>query len=501
MKKFIKLDKNFQENFLIFIFFLISFFIFISKLDYHYIFTDEILYYQKGVDMLEGIFDNTLQVPPLQKYIAGISFKVFNPDLFLMRLPFAILGFLSSIIIFYIVKKQTNLYYGFLASSLYLFSKVIFDSSRMMMLEPVLHFFWLLFIFYFYKIYSEKNQNNINFKYYLISGFLLGLALATKITSILLIFLVITVFIIKSREERVDFTILLKNFLALFGFSLITLFIFYLPQLYYSGIWNTVKDTLKDILAVYLDKSSEGKDHVINGQVYVISPWWFYFEAQIKNDGVYVFLFKYLFGIFAIFSRNKFSTFWGILFFLSFAFHQFSGVKNVRYISTFEIPLIMLSVWGLYYFLNNILKIRESFQKIIIVITIFISFINISTYLINLKHTEYLGVFNFFKKETDNFQIKKRIFIFGSIRTLKYYTKLLPEERYLTYKRQYNIYCPEFNEYSYFAFDKEELIKDPENDLYRFVNSYIDNFEIVTEIEDMIVYKKVKEFDYTEFCQ
>jgi len=84
---------------------------------------------------------------------------------------------------------------------------------------------------------------------------------------------------------------------------------------------------------------------------------------------------------------------------------------------------------------------------------------------------------------------------------LKYYTKLLPEERFLTYKRQYNIYCPEFNEYSYFAFDREELIKDPENDLYRFVNTYIDNFERVSEIDDMIVYKKISEFNYSEFCK
>jgi 4-amino-4-deoxy-L-arabinose transferase-like glycosyltransferase len=501
MKKFIKLDKNFQENFLIFIFFLISFFIFISKLDYHYIFTDEILYYQKGVDMLEGIFDNTLQVPPLQKYIAGISFKVFNPDLFLMRLPFAILGFLSSIIIFYIVKKQTNLYYGFLASSLYLFSKVIFDSSRMMMLEPVLHFFWLLFMLFIYKIYSTKYNQKFEIWYYLACGLSLGLALATKITSIILLALIFLLFLIKAFEKNEDITNLIKKFSLTCVSSFAVLFVFYLPQIYLTGLWETIVKTFNQIIDVYLDKSVEGKEHVIYNQIFTFSPWWFYFEAQIKNDGTFITFFKYFFGVFAIFTRNKFSVLWGLLFILSFSFHQFSGIKNIRYISSFEIPLIVLSVWGLYYLLNNLYNVNPKFQKIFIIFIILTTFLNLYTYIISLKHTEYLGVFNYFKNETNNFKEWKRIYFFGSIRTLKYYKKLLPNEHMLTFRRDYEIFCPEFFEYTYFAFDKEDLLKNPDNELYRFVSTHIDNFERVSEIEDMLLFLKVKEFTYVGFCK
>lgn len=485
-----------KENLLAILLFSVGLFFYLTKLDYHYFFTDEILYYQKGEDMLVGIFDNTLQVPPLQKYIAGISYKMFNPDLYLMRLIFAIFGFSVSIVIFYIVKRELGIYYGILASFLYLFSKIIFDSSRMMMLEPVLHLTWVLFLYLFYNTLSKKDS-----KLFIISGIFLGLALVTKVTSLLLILLV-SVYFIKdllnlSKESKKVF----RLYFLMLSTSLLVVFIFYLPQLYFSGILNTIKDTVKDLLGVYFDKSVEGKLHVVNGNLYTISPWWFYFDAQFKNDGIFLTTFKYVFGIIALFSKNKFAYFWALVFILSFSFHQLSGVKNVRYISTFEIPLIILSVYGFYYLLRSINKKFKVIKVILLVIIVSYSLINMSVYLLNLKHTEYLGLFNYFKNETENFQIKKRIFVFGSIRTLKYYTKLLPEERFLTYKREYNIYCPEFNEYSYFAFDKEELIKNPENNLYLFVNTYIDNFEKVNEVEDMIVYKKIREFNYSEFCK
>ena len=506
MRKFFHLKNSIFENKFLISFFLISFILYFIKLDYHYFFTDEILYYQKGVDMLDGIFDNTLQVPPFQKYLAGISFLLFNPDLFLMRVPFAVFGFACSIVIFMIVKKETNVFYGILASSLYLFGKIIFDSSRMMMLEPVLHFFWLLFLYFFYStisnnIYTDKDLRNGVSKSFILAGLFLGLSFATKVTSILLLLLIFAVFVLKYRENKKIPKVLIKNYILMLVVGFFTLFVFYIPQLYYSGIWNSIKDTIKDLIEVYFSKSTEGKEHVINGEVYVKSPWWFYFDAQVRNDGILITAFKYIFGLIAIVSRNKFAYFWGIVFILTFSFHQLSGVKNTRYISTFEIPLIVLSSYGFFYLLNSILKVREVLQKFIIGLIVLLSLLNIANYLTKLKHTEYLGVFNYFKKETSDFQIKKRIFVFGSIRTLKYYTKLLPEERFLTYKRQYNIYCPEFNEYTYFAFDREELIKDPENDLYRFVNTYIDNFERVSEIDDMIVYKKISEFNYSEFCK
>ena len=485
-----------KENLLAILLFSVGLFFYLTKLDYHYFFTDEILYYQKGEDMLVGIFDNTLQVPPLQKYIAGISYNMFNPDLYLMRLIFAFFGFSVSIVIFYIVKRELGIYYGILASFLYLFSKIIFDSSRMMMLEPVLHLTWVLFLYLFYNTLSRKDS-----KIFIISGIFLGLALVTKVTSLLLILFVSVYFIKDLLNLRKESKKVFRLYFLMLSTALLVVFIFYLPQLYFSGILNTLKDTVKDLIGVYFDKSVEGKLHVVNGNLYTISPWWFYFDAQFKNDGMFVTTFKYVFGIIALFSKNKFAYFWALVFILSFSFHQFSGVKNVRYISTFEIPLIILSVYGFYYVFRSINKKFNVIKIILLIIIVSYSLINVSVYLLNLKHTEYLGLFNYFKNETENFQIKKRIFVFGSIRTLKYYTKLLPEERFLTYKREYNIYCPEFNEYSYFAFDKEELIKNPENNLYLFVNTYIDNFEKVNEIEDMIVYKKIREFNYSEFCK
>jgi len=63
--------------------------LFTYKLDYHYFFTDEILYVQRGIEQFSGIFGDTLQVPPLPKYFAGLLYKIVGNNLGLLRLPYA----------------------------------------------------------------------------------------------------------------------------------------------------------------------------------------------------------------------------------------------------------------------------------------------------------------------------------------------------------------------------------------------------------------------------
>ena len=80
-------------------------FLFLYKLNYEFFFTDEILYLNSGIEYLRGEFTLSIQAPFIGKYIAGIASLFSQRDLFVLRLPFAILGIISAAVVYFIIKK------------------------------------------------------------------------------------------------------------------------------------------------------------------------------------------------------------------------------------------------------------------------------------------------------------------------------------------------------------------------------------------------------------
>ena len=139
-----------------------------------------------------------------------------------------------------------------------------------------------------------------------------------------------------------------------------------------------------------------------------------------------------------------------------------------------------------------------SFNSFFILAILLFNHIN---YISNLKPTEYLGLWQYFKKETADFTEYKRLYVFGSVRSMKWYRDMVPDESMFLYRRDYYAMCPEFDTFDYFAFDKEELLKDPENFLHKFVLANGKNFKQVYEVEDMYVYKKQQAFESALDCE
>ncbi len=466
---------------------------FLYKLDYHYFFTDEILYANRGSELLRGEFSGSLQVPPLPKYLAGVMLNFFDHNTFALRMPYALIGVISSFLVYFILKKEFGKNWGLVGAVLFATSRTIFDSTRMVMLEPLLHLFWLLFNVYFYRTFFYATKKD-----YVLTGIFFGLSIATKVTSLILIPFLALGFLYSVYVKNQTVSYALKNYMLIACFGFISVLVTYLHHFFSSGIWVAVEGTLRALKEVYFTKSEEGKLHVIGENLYVKSPWWAYVYYYVDHNGVLRPVLYALFALVAIASRSFFVLYWGTFCLFMFVFHQFSGVKNARYISSFEIPLLMLVIAGIYYAYSKISQ-QRAFTAVLLLVLGLMIFKHVN-YLNNLKPTEYLGLWQYFKTETTNFTQYKRLYVFGSVRSMKWYRDLVPNKSMFLYRRDYDVMCPEFDTFDYFAFDKEELLKDPENFLYRYITANGKNFRLVSEIEDMYVYKKQQVFDSVLDC-
>ena len=474
------------------VFALVAFFFF-YKLDYAYFFTDEILYVQRGAEHLLGIYTDTLQVPLLPKYLAGIVYRFVGQDAFLLRAPFALMGVITAFLIYLILKREFGEKFGLAGVLLFVTSRIIIESTRMVMLEPMMHLFWLAFHYFYYQTFSSTNR-----RIFLLAGVFLGLSLSVKISAFVLlpfIFLCFTAQIVHNNSNRSQ---IVKNHILMLVASLLSAAMWYIHFFYKLGVVKGVVDTLRAVKDTYFLKSETGKTHVIGTTIYEYSPWWTYFYYHVFYNGWLRSVVYMLFAPLSLFSRDRFAYYWGTFLLLVFSFHQMSGVKNFRYISSIEIPIIMLTVSGFVYLYSK--QRIKKYVLILLAILLSLSVGRQMQYLVNLEPTEYLGLFNYFKKETNNFTENKRLIAFGSVRSMKWYREQVPNEDMFIYRKDYHIICPELPAFEYFAFDKEEILKDPTNFLYSYVRSNKANFQQIHEVKDMLIYKRLRQFDSLVSC-
>lgn len=467
--------------------------LFVIKLDRYYFFTDEILYVQKGIEHFQGNYTGTLQVPPLPKYFAGLMFNLSGGDLGLMRLPYALMSVSTAYLVFVVLKRQFNSLYGLVGVLLFVSSRIIFDASRMVMLEPLMHLFWMLFLYFYYETFFKNTK-----KLYLLSGIFLGLSLSIKITSLSLLPFVGLGFLYKLLQKPQEKKLLVLNYLSMLMASTIPILLGYFHFFYKSGIITSVRTTFDAVRETYVTKSAEGKVHVIDGIVYEKSPWWTYISYYIKVNGLFRLFVITILSLVSMLKKNFFVYYWGAFFALVLIFHQISGVKNVRYVSSIEIPLIILAVAGLNYVFTKFKKTKGLLFATVFVIMFFV-FTQVA-YITSLGYTEYEGLYRYFKNETKEFTEYKRMFVFGSVRSLKYYRELVPDAGMLLWRRDYEVMCPEFDSFDYFAFDKEELLKNPDNFMYLYVKANIEDFVQVPQILDMHVFKRIRSFESRIKC-
>lgn len=275
--------------------------------------------------------------PPLFFWIQNLSLKIFGENTLALRLPSALLGTMSVLLIYFITKKITNEFLAIIISLFASTNPYLVWVSRLGLQESTTIFFMLLAIFFF--LHSEKNQKN-----YFFFGISLGLAVLTKYTSFILLPLILT-YIYFNRDKK----FFQKNYLWI-GF-LLSLIIFS-PVIIYNimllktfGHFDFQFSSLAGKVPEYW-KIQPGKTEFTN-----LPEKFFFFFKNLQNGlspAFYYFSFLSLLALIISSLKKKNSQKLIILisFFWFFAMYLVIGPSQ-RFLSLISPILIILTVYGI----------------------------------------------------------------------------------------------------------------------------------------------------------
>lgn len=446
-------------------------FVLLYKLDAHYMFTDEVLYVQAGREYIKGDYTLNLQHPLVGKYISSITSN-FSNDVFLLRLPFALIGVVSAYLVFKILSTYYNFELALLGLLVHFSLPFLSYTNRSVLLESPMYLFWLIFSYFVLKF-----SKTTNFKYFYLAAVSLGLCFSTKYTSIVLLPGLAYMFFINKKRIGIKHVI---------TFILIAIFVYFLHYIHLFieyGPYHFV-NVLRPIKDIFIKRNFEGKLQVINGIVYKSSPWWFYFYYIKSFYNPLLFL-----GLIGVASfgvlRNPLNynvRYWFLLTIFAFIFIQSLPLKNYRYLSSIELPLIFLFIEGVKGFYDK----YKAFYILCLVTVIFAGIFASMGREPNSYHKAYL----YLSKKTNNFSNNERVLIFGSFRSARWYFTG-PNDIVVVRKDLEPLQDELFKfNFNYILVDEVEKAKYPNNILFIFLDSN-DLFYRKTHFDNLTLYELV----------
>ena len=272
--------------------------------------------------------------PPLFFWTVNLStFFLGQNNEFTNRFPSALAGFITFLLLFFFGKRLLGMRAGFL-SSLILATCFLFPQlSRWMMLDSLFTLFFLLSLFYFYLGYEEEESRR---KYYLISGFFMGLGVLTKGPIGYLPVPTFLIFTLFQKEIRKFWN---RSLLWCCFLSVILVLIWWLPACWMGG---------KDYIYWLLFKQAVGT-YMEGGTHFHPEPFYFYFfRFPLEFFPWIVFLpTAFVFGLRKKFGKRKEFVFLSIWFIFIFLFFTLSRGKKDNYLFPLY-PAAALMVGGLW---------------------------------------------------------------------------------------------------------------------------------------------------------
>ncbi|MEC8286319.1 MAG: glycosyltransferase family 39 protein, partial [Bacteroidota bacterium] len=164
-------------------------------------------------------FEPFHEKPPFFFWLQALSMKVFGINAFAARLPNALLGVLTPIILFAMGCKVKNSSFGILWSLVYMLGILPSLYFRTGIIDPYFNLFIFTSIYFGYLyISTEEVKNKIHL---VLSGLFAGLALITKGPVAVLIISIVFIFLVIIRRLKIDIISILIFFTTILGCSLI----------------------------------------------------------------------------------------------------------------------------------------------------------------------------------------------------------------------------------------------------------------------------------------
>ncbi len=326
---------------LISITFAYSFFNFFFNLEAESFYYDEVVYSLSGLEYLQGDFTRNWEHPFLGKYLMGLSLHLFGKSDFSARLPSALFGFLTGIVIYLFAKEITNRWYALVAVCLWSTSPIVLWVSRRAILDAPFVFFFTLSWYLFWRFFQTKRTRHA-----LLGGIALGLAAATKIVGLMLLPILFLYLVFPGIRDKgfLRPAVLGKLILALATAALLFLLI-------YTPVLDRLGPISRTMNEHWQWEQRTGHREVVNGVIYDKQPWWTYLYWYWRGYPPY--LLNYTPGIlallglalgFALVRGEDIDIFLLLSFLLPFCYLSFYlSFKMFRYADILEPALAMLA--------------------------------------------------------------------------------------------------------------------------------------------------------------
>ncbi|MFH1295084.1 MAG: glycosyltransferase family 39 protein [bacterium] len=426
-----------------------------------YLFTDEILYVQAGQEYKQADYSLNLQHPLLGKYVSALSSGSAVTDVFRLRLPFAVLGVLSGLVVFAIARRELGFYWGILGFLLYTSLPFLHDTNRAVLLESPMHFFWLLFSYFLFLFYRSHQQIHLS-----LASVAFGLAMSVKFTSIVLLPALLVSFMFTDSVKQLTHRQLIRT---LIRFAMISggMFLLHYGHLIVVQGLNGLLDVVRAFKDVILTRNSQGKPHIVAGVLYQTSPWWFYLHYLKQAYGMSALGLAGILTFLGSKKKTPQSIYWLTLFVTSLLYFQLLSLKNARYLASIELPLVFLMLAGLKWLH------RKYGMAVIALILIFVLPTLFRT--VYAQPTAYHAAYLHIVRETANLTNGDRVLIFGSVRSAKWYFKA-PED-VVVIRKDLEALKHELFDFKYILVDAEERLKFSDNLLFVHLDAFSDRYD------------------------
>ncbi len=339
--------------------------------------------------------------PPLPKYLYGWAAQydvqqysngkpIFNYDWTHSRLVSVLFSSLTSVLILLIGWSYLSPFVGIISSIIFSMLPFLLGLSQLATIESILIFFFTASIYSFFNFLQKMNLKNG-----ILTGILLGFALETKYTNILLVPLFVWIYALwyfyKNKKRNKFFN---PKILIIAAFSFITFFLlwpmpwFHLKEIFDLNYRMRVVDTAHSIPEVFF------------GRLMFVPKLYYVVEFLITTP--FLILVLFLIGLKNISNKKTWIMYslvaWFIFPFIQ-SFYNFRQ-HGVRYIIEIYTPLSIIAGIGFNYFLEKFTKrtLIKAIFFIPVFVYMFVILFKITPYYLNYFNVVVGGAKNVYEK-------------------------------------------------------------------------------------------------------